>query len=167
MWRVISILVLVASAAVSQPRRGGPPAVPPHLLIERLSRMTPSERDRLLSRLPAERRSLLEERISRYSNMPEDARKRLREEYEFFQQLPEDKQAQVRKLYRQFSDLPDERRRELRRELLLLRSMDSDGRSKRVESEAFRMSYEESERHILTGLIEILQRHSEPSSARP
>src|SRR5688572_15464 len=101
------LLALVLSGVVqAQPRKGRGPDVPPHLVMERLSRMTPGERDRLFSTLPAQRRSLLEDRLDKYNKMPSEAKKRLREEFNSFQQLPSEKQDEVRKLYKQFSDLP-------------------------------------------------------------
>lgn len=163
---IAATLALALSGAVQgQPRRGAAPQVPSHLLMERLSRMTPQERDRLFSNLPPERRSLIEDRLGKYSQMPSAAKERLREEYNSFQQLPAEKQDEVRKLYKQFSELPEDRRRPLRRELVRLRNMADDRRTQRMESEQFRSDYSESERALLTSLVEILARH--PAQAPP
>ena len=160
------LLALALSGAVqAQPRKSRGPDVPPHLVMERLSRMTPGERDRLFSKLPAERRSLLEDRLDKYNKMPSEAKQRLREEFNSFQQLPADKQEEVRKLYKQFSDLPDDRRPVLRRELYRLRGLPEDRRAKRMASERFRSDYSDSERTLLAGLVEILSKH--PGQAPP
>lgn len=155
----------LAATATAQPRRGRAPDVPPHLVLERLSRMTPGERDRLFSRLPPERRSLIEERLGKYSKMPSAAKERLRDEYNSFQQLPAEKQEEVRKLYKQFSELPETRRPALRRELVRLRNMPEDRRTKRMASDRFLEEYSESERTLLASLVDILAKH--PSQAPP
>src|SRR5688572_20612037 len=161
-----ALLALALSGpAQAQPRKGRGPDVPPHLVMERLSRMTPGERDRLFSKLPPERRSLLEERLGKYSKMPSEAKERLRDEYNSFQQLPADKQEEVRKFYKQFSELPEDRRPALRKELVRLRNMPAERRTKRMASDRFRTEYSESERTLLTSLVDILTKH--PSQAPP
>lgn len=155
----------MAVTAAAQPRRGRGPDVPPHLLMERLSRMTPNERDRLFSKLPPERRSLIEERLGKYSKMPSAAKERLRDEYSSFQQLPPEKQEEVRKLYKQFSELPEDRRPALRRELVRLRNMPENRRTKRMASGKFLEEYSDSERSLLASLVDILAKH--PSQAPP
>ena len=165
--RASAVLLAVAFAGTveAQPRKGRGPDVPPHLVMERLSRMTPGERDRLFSKLPPDRRSLLEERLGKYSRMPSEAKERLRDEYNSFQQLPTDKQEEVRKLYKQFSELPEDRRPALRRELVRLRNMPDDRRTKRMASKRFLGDYSDAERTLLTSLVDILTKH--PSQAPP
>ena len=161
----VLLALALSGTADAQPRGGRRPEVPPHLVMERLSRMTPGERDRLFSKLPPERRSLLEERLGKYSKMPSEAKERLRDEYNSFQQLPADKQEEVRKLYKQFSELPEDRRPALRKELVRLRNMPAERRTRRMGSERFRTEYSDSERTLLTSLVEILTKH--PSQAPP
>src|SRR4051812_47020429 len=71
-------------------RQGGyrPPRmpVPPHMILERLSGMTPDEREHFLSRLPADRRERLEQRLREFESMPPEDRERLRRESDGFQQ---------------------------------------------------------------------------------
>jgi hypothetical protein len=161
----ILLALALSGVAQAQPHKGPGPNVPPHLVMERLSRMTPGERDRLFSKLPAERRSLLEERLDKYNKMPSEAKERLREEFNSFQQLPAEKQEEVRKLYKQFSDLPEDRRPVLRRELHRLRGMPADRRARRMSTDRFRSEYSEAERALLAALVEILERH--PGQAPP
>ena len=152
------LLALTLSGVVqAQPRKGRGPEVPPHLVMERLSRMTPVERDRLFSKLPSERRSLLEDRLDKYNKMPSEAKQRLREEFNSFQQLPAEKQDEVRKLYKQFSELPEDRRPVLRREIHKLRGLPAERRAQRMASDRFRSEYSESERTLLAALVDILR----------
>jgi hypothetical protein len=161
----VTLLALAPHSASAQTLRRPPVDVPPHLVMERLSRMTPEERDRLLANMSPKRRMLLEDRLGKYTRMPTEAKQRLREEYDSFHQLPPEKQDEVRKLYKQFSELPDDRRRTLRRELVRLRNMPEQRRAGRMQSERFQSEYSESERALLTNLVEILARH--PSQPPP
>ncbi|MBC7926601.1 MAG: DUF3106 domain-containing protein [Bryobacteraceae bacterium] len=127
-------------------------SVPPHLTLERLNRMTPEEREQLLSRMPRQRRLNFEDRLERFRSLPEPVRERLRLEYNNFQQLPPEKQDTVRKLFRRFSDIPEERRADVRRELARLRKMSPERRSKIMESPEFQADFNEMERELLAGL---------------
>ena len=161
----VLLAVAITGTVEAQRRKGRAPDVPPHLVMERLSRMTPGERDRLFSKLPPERRSLLEDRLGKYSRMPHEAKQRLRDEYNSFQQLPADKQEEVRKLYKQFSELPEDRRPALRRELVRLRNIPAKRRTKRMASNKFLAEYSDTERTLLASLVDILSQH--PSEAPP
>jgi len=121
-------------------------------LIERLSRMTPEERQKMLEGLPPARRERVEARLREFENLTPEARERLRREYTEFQQLPPDKRDAIRGLFRRFSELPPHRRHELRRELGRLRSMPSEDRAERIASEQFRSNYSGQEREMLEGL---------------
>ena len=60
--------------------------------LERLRLMRPEQRERLLDRLPPDRRVKVERHLRNYMNLTPDQRARLREQYEMFRQLPVDKQ---------------------------------------------------------------------------
>ena len=121
-------------------------------LLERLNRMTPEQRWRVLHRLPPQRRRLVEERLERYNSLPPEQRLRLRNRYEVFRHLPVEKQDETRKLFREFSDLPQDRRLALRREIRRLRMLGADERSARLESEQFGNRYSASEQRIIREL---------------
>lgn len=166
MMKLVAVALLAigvtASPALAQgpvgPRKSRPPAVPPHLVMERLSRMSPSERDRLFGRLPQERRDAIEERLRKYSEMPPAMKKRLRDEYNLFQQLTPEKQEEMRKLFKQLGDFPEDRRAAIRRELVRLRNMPPERREKRMASPRFSEEYNEDERQFLSNLTELLAR---------
>lgn len=125
-------------------------------MIDELKRMSPSQREGVLSKLPRERRSLVEQRLEKLDRLTPEARQRLREEYELFQQLPEEKQEQMRRLFRQFSQLSEDRRTVLRREMLGLRGASATARTARLASDSFEADYDEHERTLLKSLIEVL-----------
>lgn len=168
MLRICVFAVLLAlgfcpdASAQARQRRNPGENVPPHLLMERLNRMKPAERERLLSRMPAERRNLVERRLQKFAELPPEARDRLHSEYTRFQQLPPEKQDNLRKLFKQFSAIEQERQRHLRRELVRLRNMPSERRAQRMSSERFRTEYNESERKLLEDLTGILATPAAP-----
>lgn len=164
LFSITAALLLLASGALAQGRRQrlGPPEPPPHLLMERLSRTSPEERDRLFAKLPPERRALIEQRLAKYNELPPAAKERLREEYDQFQQLSPEKQEEVRKLFRQFSELPEERRKAVRRELYRLRGMPRHRVLGRMNSEAFRVEFSEAERQMLESLVTLLSKEPSP-----
>ena len=153
----LAMLLLMAEACFGQPRhppprggRMGPP--PPNGMMERLSSMTPEQRQQALDRLPADRREKVKRRLENFEALPPEEKKRLREQYQEFQKLPPERQDEIRRSFRQFSELPEDRRRPVRHELMRLRQLSPEERSARVESETFRSQFSESERQLLQDL---------------
>jgi len=111
---VIALAVCVAvlpafGQAKALPRR--PPALPGPAL-QRLSQMTPEQRQKALARLPPERRARIEEQLNRLEKLPPDQRARLLQRYDEFQGLPRDRQAAVRSELQALRKLPTPRLRE-------------------------------------------------------
>ena len=146
---LVGMSLLVASASAQSKR---PPRPPVNGMIERLSHMTPEQRQQALEKLPPERRQRVERRLEEYNALPPEVRNRLRDEYQAFQKLPADRQEAVRRSFRQFQRLPDDRRPMVRRELMRLRQMTPEERAARTESENFRSRFNESERQLLLDL---------------
>ncbi|MGC8794193.1 MAG: DUF3106 domain-containing protein [Bryobacteraceae bacterium] len=157
---LIAALELAPWAAWGQPRarpRAGPgPAARPGGAIERLSRMPPEQRRRLLERLPPERRQRLEQELERYHSLPPEEHEKLQEQLERFRSLPLEQQVATRKLFRRFLELPQDRRQALREEFARLRSLPPPQRRKRVASEEVRKLYNRRERQILEDYVELL-----------
>jgi hypothetical protein len=118
--------------------------------------MSPEQRDRMLSKLPPERKATVERRLERYNNLPPDAKKRLSDEYDQFQKLAPEKQEAVRKMFREFNELPQDRRPQVRRELNQLRRMSAEDRQARLSSEEFRNNFDSNERRLLETLSDAL-----------
>lgn len=159
----LALAVLLGSGAFAQqppgPRpRPGPPIwpAPAVRLLDRLSRMTPEERDRFLENLPPERRRRIERRLELYNRLSPEERRRLRERYQRFSELPPERQDAVRELFRRFSSLPPERRPLVRREFLRLRRMSEPERRARLNSPALREFFSPAERELLADMTSVL-----------
>jgi hypothetical protein len=149
------------AAAGPQPAAGSAAKkriVPPNpfAFFERFERMTPRQRERMLSQLPEQRRRDLEERVARYRQMPPDERDRLRDQYEMFQEMPKEKQDALRRAFRRFSKLPLDRRQLLRQEYLGLRAMEDEDRRSRINSDEFRSRYTLAEQQLLDDISKLL-----------
>ena len=153
---IVAMLAWMAGSAFAQPRKAGSRKPPPHLAFEKFNRMSPAQRERMLNKLPPERKAAVEKRLERFNNLPPAAQKRLREEFDQFQQLEPEQQETVRKTYRAFNQLPAERRPEVRRELQRLRRMPATERQTRLSSEEFRNKFNSDEQSMLETLSDLL-----------
>ena len=129
----------------------GPPP-PGAVMIERLNRMTPEQRQRFLDRLPPQRRERVERRLENFNSLSADAKAKLREQYQEFQKLPTERQNAIRRSFRQLNALSEDRKPVVRRELMRLRRMTPEGRTEAMETERFRSRFNESERQLLFDL---------------
>lgn len=124
--------------------------------IERLSKMTPQEREQALAKLPPERRQDARRRLEAFQRLSPEERERLGRGLERFRDLPPEQQARVRRLFRQFNEVPAERRPALRRELNRLRQMDEEERRAHLNSDEFRGKHSVAEQQLLSELSEAL-----------
>src|SRR5579884_1737175 len=106
--------------------------------LDRLMRMSPEDREKLLSTLPPMRRRNIERRLERYSRLSPEQRELLRSEYRWFHDLPPDKQIQLRRAFARFALQPPDRQDAMRAELEQLRSMPPAQRWERMGSPEFR-----------------------------
>ena len=151
----LAALLLLAGTLSAQPRRAMPrPGPRPGAILERLSAMSPEERQKALDRLPPGRRAQVEERLERLNKMPPGARERLRAQYEEFEKLSPEKKEAVRRAFRDLNQLPQDRRQPVRREVVRLRNMLPEQRAARVDSEQFKSLYSDSERQLIRDLTE-------------
>jgi hypothetical protein len=133
-WLIGAVLsvALAAPAALGQGKKG--PARPPALptpALQRLSQMTPQQRQKALSRLPPERRERIEQQLNRLDQLPPDQKAKLLQRYDEFQGLPRDRQAAVRA------------------ELQALRKMPIPQRRQRLNSPEFQQSFSPEEQRLL------------------
>jgi hypothetical protein len=124
-------------------------------ILDRLDRMTPEQRRRLLDRLPPERRERIERRLRQYQSLTPEQRENLRRRFERFRELPPEKQDSARKLFRIFNNLPSDRRDVVRREYRNLQRMGDTARKLRLTSDDFRTAYNASEQQLLQDLIQV------------
>lgn len=112
--------------------------------------------ERILSRLPPERREKVERRLQEYERLTPEQREKLHERYESFRQLLPQQQNAVRDTYRQFNDLPPPRKTEIRRELARWQNCSPEQRRNRMESEEIRGQFSPEERQILSDMGNLL-----------
>ncbi len=155
-----SLLILIALAT---PVFAQDPGGPGLQLIERLNRMSPIERRKLLNRMPAERRQILEKRINNLNNIRPEAREKLKKDYEFFQQLPPEKRDELRRTLRQIADLPEDRRKLVRGAVHNLRQQNPELQEQRMASRAFGNRFNEEERKLIREALLALPPQPEPS----
>lgn len=107
-----------------------PPALPTPVL-QRLSQMTPEQRQKALARLPPERRVRVEEQLARLDALPPEQKANVLERYDLFQGLPRDRQGAVRA------------------ELQSLRKMTVPQRRARLNSPEFAQNFSPEEQRVL------------------
>jgi len=153
--QILSSILLLAGMASAQARKPSRAALG-RMNLERLNRMPAEDRQRLLEKLPPERKAVVEKRLQHYNSLPPETKERLHQEYEYFQQLPPEKQMRVRELFRSFKDLPEDRRGPVRGAYQRLRALPPDERKRRLESEQFRSRFSPSEYELLRNLSGLL-----------
>lgn len=151
------LLAFAPAAAQEFPedKPGAPNALNGPTILDRLERMTPDERQRILDRLPPERRARVEARLRAYEGLSQADRDRLRRQYDTFRALPPEQKANARRLFWQFLELPPGRRMVLRQEADRLSRMPWPRRQARMSSPEFARRYTPEEREILRVLAAI------------
>ncbi|MCX6604515.1 MAG: DUF3106 domain-containing protein [Acidobacteria bacterium] len=163
--RLILILVLLAGALVADPQpqakqlRKGliPPPPAQALVIEKLRRMTPEERERVLGSMPPGRRRMFEQRLEQWNRLDPEQKKRLEGSLESFRTLTTEQQETVRGLFRKFSEtMPEDKRGEGRRMLARLRNLEPDERKALLNAPRVKARFTDSERDLLAEMAEKL-----------
>jgi hypothetical protein len=156
--RIISVLLATAACvpgAEAQQRRN-PPNHPGQQLLGKLSQMTPAQREKALSKLPAARREQLAQRIENFQQLPPAEQTRRLDRLERLNSLPAPQQKQVRQSMKDFNQLPQERKKQLNQELRRIAALPDDQRRERLNSEEFRNRYSPAEQQMMGDLAELL-----------
>ena len=160
------ILIALLAMPLSMPLRAQRPGAAGVDLIERLNRMSPAERHKVLNRMPPERRDILERRISNLNNIRPELREKLKRDYEHFQQLPPEKQTEVRHTLRQIAELPEDRRRQVRAAINRLRQQTPEVQQRRIASRNFQDRFNDDERKLVEDALAMLP-PPEPAPIEP
>jgi hypothetical protein len=152
---------LLLALAITFPAFAQDPGGPGLQLIERLNRMSPAERRKLLNRMPSDRRMMLEKRINNLNSIKPEAREKARKDYEYFQQLPPEKQKEARRILKQIADLPEDRRKLVRGGIHNLRQQTPEVSQRRMSSRAFNERFSEDERKLIREALDALPPQTE------
>lgn len=137
---------------IGQNRR--PPLGGPHA-IEKFNSKTPEERERLLNRLPDERRKAVEQRVEKYNKLSERQKEKLNQQFQDFDSLSPEKKRAARLVYRDFNQLEPERKRAIRSELVRLRDLTPEERRTRLDGDELKDKLNADERRILEDMASV------------
>jgi hypothetical protein len=129
---------------------------PGEQLVDRLSRMTPEEREQALSRLPPAQRANIEQRIQEFQKLPPAIQERTLSRLERLRSLPPQKQNQVRRSMKQYNDLPEDRKMAINQALAHMSAMPDEERREYMNTEEFRNRYSPFEQQMIANLAEVL-----------
>lgn len=140
----------------AQQKAARPVPLPGELAVDRLSRMTPQQRERALSSLPPARRLRLEQKLREFENLPPAQQDRVRSRLELLNSLPPQRQAQVRRSMREFNQMAPDRRQPIGQALRRMAPLPDEERRAYLNSEDFRNRFSEADRQLMNDLIEVL-----------
>jgi Protein of unknown function (DUF3106) len=143
------------SAAGAQRNQRAPDSRPGAQALEKLSRMTPAQREKWLSSLPPARRQRIEQNLREFQKMPPAQQNRVRGRQELLNSLPPQRQNQVRHSVQQFLNMPEERKAVVKQEMRHMAPLSDDERRAYMSSEEFRNRYSATEQQMMGNLMEI------------
>ncbi len=123
--------------------------------VDKLSRLSPEERQKALAQLPPQRRQSIEKRLQDFDKMSPAQQARVRERLDKLNALTPERRAEVRRSVQTVAALPQERKQQLNREVRKLAAMEPAARERYTASQGFRDKYSESDRHVLADLVEV------------
>lgn len=135
---------------------------PGQQLFEQLTRMTPEQREKVLSSLPPERRARIEQRIQNWQNLPPAQKTRALFGLERLDNLPPQRRNQVRRSLAEFQDLPEDRRAAISQEIQRMTPMTEAERGEHMNSEDFRNRYSPAEQQMMSNIATVLPSDREP-----
>jgi hypothetical protein len=123
-------------------------------VLERISKMAPEDRERMISRLPEARRKRVQEGLRWLDTLSPEQRQQLVNQLQRFSQMSPERQQRLRGLVRELTAHPPHRREALRREFQSLQRMTDAQQRERIESAEFKGAYSEAERRLILDLVE-------------
>lgn len=158
----IVLMLAIAGGLFAQDR---PAAQMP--LVERLLRMRPAERERVLRSVPPGRRAQIRQRLQRFDSLPIPERRRRLRQLELLWSQPPERREVIREQMRSFSAIPQPRRAMLRLEMALLARLSEAERAERIEREAFKTGYSPDEQRLIQDLWRFYSPPPRPRQAPP
>jgi len=141
-----------APKAVQNKQPQQPDNHPGEQLFDRLSRMTPEQREKALQNLPPAQRQKIRNQLNEIQKWPTAAQNRARARLEMLNSLPLQRQNQVKRSARQLLDLPADRQESIKTELQRMAPLPDDERRAYMNTEEFRNRYSANEQQIMSNL---------------
>ena len=145
-------------ASAPDAQRGMParPAPNPFTAIDRWNAMNPKQRERMLERMPTDRRKQFLDKLEKFNALPKEEQQLSRERYERLSKLPPDEQQVVRRDGARFEKLPPARRQAMLQEFQKLRKMSESERATYLSSPEFRDKFYPAEQQMIGNLAKVL-----------
>ena len=154
---VLVLFLAPRSLSFAQERHGAPkPGKPINTPIDEFMRMSPTEREKALNRLPPQQRRRVEERLKRFNALPPERQQELKSMYNRLNQLPAPRQQVVRRSLNQFSREAPDRKHALRQELKSIAPLSAEEREARFASPEFREKFSDQEQGIVRNMSQLL-----------
>src|SRR5579863_2086178 len=134
------------------PKKGGAVLYNPLNPVQRLSQMTPEQRERILEQLPPDRHAQMRKQLENFDRLPPAQKERLSRLAQPLVALPPEKQRVVNQGIFGINHLSDDRKPPVARELRSLLNMTPDDRTARLNSSEFKKAYSPEEQKILSDL---------------
>jgi hypothetical protein len=138
--------------------KGGPvrPPANPYNAVDRWNAMNPKQRERLLSKLPPDKKQQFLDKMDKFNALPKEEQRLARERYERLSHLPPEEQQVVRRDMYRFDKLPPARRQAITEELLKLRKMSETERSAYLASSDFQDKFYPAEQQMIGNFTKVL-----------
>ena len=125
-------------------------------LLDKLSRMNKSSREKILSKMPEVTRQRIEKGLEQLDAMGPIERQEALGRFRAFRGLDSRGQEQMRAALVRFGALPDRRRRALRAEISAMNKMPKAQREQHIGSEDFQSRFSADERSILQEIAVVM-----------
>ena len=136
--------------------KAGRPAPNPVTPIDRWNAMNERQRDRMLSKMPPERRKQFLDKVEKFNALPKEEQQLNRERYERLSNLPPEQQQVVRRDLSRLANLPPARRQAMNQEFQKLRNMSETERNAYLSSPEFRDKFYPAEQQMIGNLTSVL-----------
>ena len=124
--------------------------------LDRFLKMSPEERQKALSNLPAARRERIQNRLNEIEKMGPARRTRVLTRLEILNSLPPERQQQVRQALQRFQRMPEERHALVQEEMRAMTPLTDEERRERMNSEEFRNRYTPAEQQMMKSMLEVV-----------
>ena len=120
--------------------------------VERLSQMTPEQRERILEQLPPQRQAQMRQALERFDRLPPAARERISRQVQSLTALPPAQQRTINQAIFSLNHLPEDRKGPVGKELRSLLNLPPEERTAVLASDDFKKRFSPEEQKIVSDL---------------